>query len=491
MIMNKFKYSIILGVAGVYLLSGCNKFLDQSPDMRTDLNSPEKIAELLATAYPQASYIPFTESISDNVADKGAGNVELSNSAPYFFIDDKSPDNDAPIGYWNASYKAISAANHALEIIDKQKNDDRYKAYKGEALVARAYAHFMLVSLFSKPYSPQTSNSDPGIPYVTATEKVVLGQYQRKTVAFVYEMIEKDLKEGLPLIDDAAYKIPKYHFTRSASNAFAARFYLFKKDHANALKHANMVFSSASLVSYLKPVNSVAYRSYQYNELQAQYTRANNVSNLLIIETPTIWGRSYPGYRYGFTSALMSKITNSPNVTGGTWAYNIYGNENTINIPKFREHFVRLTLNAESGIPYNMVPVLSTEEVLFNRAEANAMLGNYEAALADLNDYIKSHFIISFNNPVYDPSMEIDMDRLITFYNSPDREQVLINCILDFKRVNFLFEGQRWFDMIRHGLSVEHKKSNGEVLILGPNNPRRVFQIPEEAQSSGLELNPR
>jgi hypothetical protein len=229
MIMNKFKYSIILGVAGVYLLSGCNKFLDQSPDMRTDLNSPEKIAELLATAYPQASYIPFTESISDNVADKGAGNVELSNSAPYFFIDDKSPDNDAPIGYWNASYKAISAANHALEIIDKQKNDDRYKAYKGEALVARAYAHFMLVSLFSKPYSPQTSNSDPGIPYVTATEKVVLGQYQRKTVAFVYEMIEKDLKEGLPLIDDAAYKIPKYHFTRSASNAFAARFYLFKK----------------------------------------------------------------------------------------------------------------------------------------------------------------------------------------------------------------------------------------------------------------------
>jgi hypothetical protein len=74
--------------------------------------------------------------------------------------------------------------------------------------------------------------------------------------------------------------------------------------------------------------------------------------------------------------------------------------------------------------------------------------------------------------------MEIDMDRLITFYNSPDREQVLINCILDFKRVNFLFEGQRWFDMIRHGLSVEHKKSNGEVLILGPNNPRRVFSDP-------------
>lgn len=491
MIKIKFNNSVILGLAGLCLFSGCSKFLDESPDMRTELNSPEKIGELLATAYPQASYIPFTESMSDNVSDKGSGNVELANSSPYFFKDDKSPDPDAPIGYWNASYKAISAANHALEMIEKQQDYERYRAYKGEALVARAYAHFMLVTLFSKPYSPQTSDVDPGIPYVTATEKIVLGHYQRKTVAYVYEMIEKDLKEGLPLINDAIYKVPKYHFTLAAANAFASRFYLFKKDAVNAVKHANAVFSSGSLSAYLRPVNSNAYRSFQYRELEAQYTRAENPANILLIETPSIWGRSYPTFRYGFTPDLMSKLTNSPNVTGGTWAYNIYGNETSLNIPKFREHFVRLTLNAESGIPYNMIPVFSAEEVLFNRAEANAMMGNHEAAIADLNDYIASRFIISFNNPVFDPEMAVTMNKLLEFYNSADREQVLINCILDFKRVNFLFEGQRWFDIIRHGLPVEHKTSKGELLILGPQHPQRVFQIPEEAQSSGLELNPR
>lgn len=482
---------ILLGTVGFLMLSGCNKFLDQAPDMRTELNSPEKIGELLATAYPQASYITFTESMSDNVSDKGAGNVDPVNSFPYFFKDNKSTDGDSPTNYWNAAYKAIASANQALEVIAKQNGAEAYQPFKGEALLARAYAHFMLVTLFSNPYSPQTAGTDPGIPYVTATENVVLGYYQRKTVGYVYDMIEKDIKEGLPLINDSKYKVPKYHFTKSAANAFAARFYLYKKDYVTSLKHANSVFSSASLTSYLRPVNSAEYRSFQYFELQAQYTRANNPANILLIETPSAWGRSYANYRYGFTSDLMSKLTNNPNITGGSWAYNIYGSENVLNIPKFREHFVRLTLNAESGVPYNMVPVLTSEEVLFNRAEANAMLGNYDAAISDLNDYIASKFIVSYSLPFYDPSLQISMDKLINFYGSADRGQILINCILDFKRVNFLFEGQRWFDIIRHGLPVEHKKSNGEILTLGPKDPMRVFQLPEEAQSSGIQLNPR
>jgi hypothetical protein len=481
----------ILGVASLLVFSGCNKYLDQAPDMRTELNSPEKIGELLATAYPQANYITFTESMSDNVSDKGSGAVDPDNSMPYFFKDNKNTDGDSPTNYWNAAYKAISAANHALEIIDKQEGAEAYKPFKGEALVARAYAHFMLVTLFSKPYSLQTSNTDPGIPYVTTTEKIVLGHYERKTVAYVYDMIEKDLKEGMPLINDSKYKVPKYHFTRSAASAFAARFYLYKKDYTNSVKYASAVFSNASFSAYLRPVNSTEYMSYQYNELQAQYTRAVNPANILLVEAPTAWGRSYATNRYGFTSDLMSKLTTSVNVTGGTWAYNIYGSENTINIPKFREHFVRLTLNAESGIPYNMIPIFSAEETLFNRAEANAMLGNFDAAIDDLNDYIASKFIVSPSLPFYDESLQVSIDKLLEFYDSADRTQVLINCILDFKRVNFLFEGERWFDIIRHGLPVQHKKSNGEILTLGPKDPQRVFQLPEEVQSSGIELNPR
>ncbi|MGH2566361.1 MAG: RagB/SusD family nutrient uptake outer membrane protein, partial [Ginsengibacter sp.] len=44
--------------------SGCNKFLEKEPDNRAKLDSPEKVSELLGTAYPQANYQPFAETMS-------------------------------------------------------------------------------------------------------------------------------------------------------------------------------------------------------------------------------------------------------------------------------------------------------------------------------------------------------------------------------------------------------------------------------------------
>lgn len=473
-------------------MSSCERYLDVSPDMRTEVNSPEKVGELLATAYPQANYIPFTETFSDNAGDKGSGLAPLTNSDPYHFLDIGDIYQDSPAYYWNASYAAIAAANHALEAIAAAADSNAYRPYKGEALVARAYAHFMLVNLFAQPYQAFAAASLPGIPYVTTVEKVVIGKYERHTVAYVYEQIEKDLLEGLPLIDDRIYTSPKYHFTKAAAHAFAARFYLFKREYDKALHHANAVFGNRSFTDRLRQVNSPAYRSMQYRELEAQYTRADNPANLLLVEVPTVWGRNYASYRYGFTTDILIEMFDSPNVTGGYWGYNIYGSELYYNIPKFREHFVRQSLNAETGIPYNIIPLFSTEEVLFNRAEANAMLGNYEQAMADLNDYASTRIIYSSGSPVYVPEIhEITRNKLLSFYNTYNVQQALINCILDFKRVNFLFEGQRWFDIIRHNIGVKHKTSDGRILVLGPNDPMRLFQIPQEAQGSGIELNPR
>ena len=56
----------------------------------------------------------------------------------------------------------------------------------------------------------------------------------RKSVAEVYDLIERDILEGIDLIDDSKYHVPAYHFNRNAANAFAARFYLFKRDYEKA-----------------------------------------------------------------------------------------------------------------------------------------------------------------------------------------------------------------------------------------------------------------
>ena len=211
------KYYIYVLIIFTFLTTGCKKYLEQVPDQRTQLNSPAKVAELLVTAYPRGSYISLAESMSDNPTFNSTSGQEIDvNIDGYFWNDVKGTGQDTPNNYWNSCYRAIAVANQALDAISKAPEPQSYSGQKGEALVARAYAHFMLVTFFSKCYDPATAENDPGVPYVTEPETVVSKNYERKTVAYVYDQIEKDLDEGIPLIADK-YSVPSYHFTRKAA----------------------------------------------------------------------------------------------------------------------------------------------------------------------------------------------------------------------------------------------------------------------------------
>lgn len=485
----KMKKTIIFTfLCSMMAVAGCEDYLEQPVDQRTQLDSVEKVSELLVTAYPKADYATFTEALSDLADDKGTNNVEIEevNESPYLFEDVQSKDQGSPDNYWNACYAAIAAANHALEAIHTAPNPDDYQAQKGEALVARAYAHFMLVTLFANVYDPATAATDPGIPYVTSPEKVVLKQYDRKTVAYVYEQIEKDLTEGLPLIRNSAYRVIKYHFNTAAAHAFAARFYLFKKDYQKVIEHANQVFPGGNIEANLRPWVSV-YSKLTANEGLAIYTQATENANLLLAETNSWWARNYARYRYGLSTPLVNALFRSPNVTGATWVYPLYtqGGDNWL-ILKFREHFVRESVNANIGVGYTIFPLFTAEEVLFNRAEANLELGNFDAAREDLNTYASAR-IEGYSHTTHN----ISNRKVQAFYGTNDLKQGLMATLLDFKAAEFVQEGMRWFDILRHRIPVMHRTVSGQVLELGPDDPRRIIQIPQEAVLAGIEQNPR
>src|SRR6188474_800310 len=113
------------------LMAGCSDYLEHLPDQRTELNTPEKVAELVATAYPRANYITFLEAMSDNAEDKALSGGELINREPWFFNDVPDRNEDTPDFYWFAAYTAIAAANHALEAIAQASNPEDYQASKG------------------------------------------------------------------------------------------------------------------------------------------------------------------------------------------------------------------------------------------------------------------------------------------------------------------------------------------------------------------------
>src|SRR5690606_6823320 len=116
--------------------SGCEKYLSKAPDMRTDLDNIEKIASLLGTAYSIGSYTTMMESASDNAADKGPNapgiNIYEINRGAYMFEDVSSEvGQDSPNYYWNNSWRAIAAANHALRAIEEHDFGQAALPYKG------------------------------------------------------------------------------------------------------------------------------------------------------------------------------------------------------------------------------------------------------------------------------------------------------------------------------------------------------------------------
>jgi hypothetical protein len=479
------KFILYISILSGLSLSSCESYLDTVPDNRTEINTPEKISELLVSAYPSANYSPFCEIMSDNVGD----NVQTSSppiySKPYFWEDILLDDNDTPQYYWAACYSAIASANQALEAIKALGDTKNLAPQKGEALVARAYAHFMLVNLFAKFYDPATASTDAGIPYVTETEKVVIKQYDRKTVAYVYDMIEKDLNEGLPLISDQAYKIPAYHFTKAAANAFASRFYLYKQNYDKVILHASNVAGTGGFASNMRNWNT-DYSTKSFTEISFIYSQASEKANLLLAETGSYWGRYWAANRYMLPSDLGQQLYFGANPSGGFWAYSLFGSERGIYLPKYNEHFVRVSANANIGNGYNMIPLFTTEEVLFNRAEANTLKGNYDAAITDLNTFL------SLRIDSYSPSLHnLTVAKNNAFYGTSNTRAAMLTTILNFKRLEFMHEGLRWFDILRYKIPVTHSNQDGSSQTLSANDLRRVLQIPQEASLSGVAANPR
>ena len=97
-----FKYTAIAFTALSLTVSSCNDFLDEMPDNRTELDTPEKITKLLVTAYPTTSWNLLAEFSSDNTDDNGPKYqiFDRLSREIYEWKDTKETGNDSPVTYW-------------------------------------------------------------------------------------------------------------------------------------------------------------------------------------------------------------------------------------------------------------------------------------------------------------------------------------------------------------------------------------------------------
>ncbi len=86
----------------------------------------------------------------------------------------------------------------------------------------------------------------PGSPlHGSSRKRRSIRVYHRDNLKEVYEKIDRDIEEALPLVSDANYAVPKYHFNRSAAYAFATRFNLYYLKWEKVVEYASEVLGSA------------------------------------------------------------------------------------------------------------------------------------------------------------------------------------------------------------------------------------------------------
>lgn len=517
----KYIYKYVLISVLMLSLSACSDFLDETPDNRVIVNSKDNVRKLLTTAYPLSDFAVISEFSSDNVVDEGDKN-------PYtgpiieeiaYWKDITVVQNYDTKALWEGCYKAIANANLALKSIEELKDED-LKAERAEALITRAFSHFILVNIFAKHYNPAPNNTDLGIVYMDKLETTLSPKYERETVAEIYRKIDKDIEESLPHISDAIYEQPKFHFTKKAAYAFAARFNLYYGKWQKTINYATKSLQSASLINWstinglsavsfvrakelmkdegvflLQPSKSSAGAFFEgrYYRSQTRIAHTNFVANTETLFGSMPWG-SLNLDSYSAAPYISNKPTNQK-----------------VSFPKNPYEFEITDLVAQTGYARTVYNLFTSDEVLLMRAEAKIHLQMYNEALQDLNTWSKNFF----------KGKETTIDKINTFYNALPyskavqggltqkkklnpvgfvianaKQENMLHYLLQCRRISTLHEGLRWFDIKRYGIEVYRFKKDidnryklKEKLPVG--DKRRAIQIPYDVVSSGITANPR
>ncbi|MBP1663104.1 MAG: RagB/SusD family nutrient uptake outer membrane protein [Bacteroidetes bacterium] len=521
---NSLKYLL----CAVVLLSSCDSFLDKVPDSRTELNSADKVTKLLVSAYPSFTSILMAEMASDNAMDNGSKYEVSDKLQEEAYLWDKltAQSNDSPSNLWQGCYASVAVANQALQAIDAMGNSANLQPQRGEALMCRAWAHFQLALIFCKTYNPETASQDLGLPYSSAPETTVKPNYKRGSLAQLYQNIQKDIEEALPLIDNNLYSVPKYHFNRKAAYAFAARFYLYTQQWEACIEAATEVLGS-NPTSLLRNWNTIHNMARDYESRCNAYIAESSAANLLIqtaySDMPFWLGATAYGARYGHNNVnIAQKETyfmdgiwgNLDEGTGLYMGHSTWGLEQKVCYSKYSMYAEYTDKVAGTGYRRSVTVMLSTNETLLCRAEAYAHLKDYDHSIQDINYWIQTNTLdgktITANSidniygdmkymeatdgtplPANENGTPKKRFHPVGFTVEDGRQENFLQCILHLRRCETMMDGLRWFDIKRFGIEIAHNRDGMKADILHQDDPRRVFQIPDDVISAGIEPNPR
>ncbi len=393
---------------------------------------------------------------------------------------------------WNTHYRGIYRCNYLISRIPQITfaPTDPVPAARltAEAKFLRGLFYFNLARIFG------------GVPLITGRiTQPAEAAVPRATADEVYAQIEQDLLDAIEGLDPVTryrsggegYELGRA--SKGSAQALLARVYLTRENWARVVQYTGEVINSGeySLApNYADNFTAgLGAENIRESVFEIQFSNASELvaayttSYMAVPETGAItsggYGNNYP-----------TDNTNPPNtraINGGglVQAYDSIDKRRPVSISNYNgrvnrflanKYFNTVDIFRRSGANY---PVIRYSDVLLMRAEALNQIGFQPdgEAFALLNQ-------VRTRAGLPNKTANNSLPRL----RVANQEQFR-NAVLDERRVEFAFEGQRWFDLVRTGRAIDVMIAQGRTNI---NQNKLLFPIPagERVKNELLDQNP-
>lgn len=454
------------------VLCSCGKFLEESSQ---DLMVPKTVKDFKEFLYGEGIdnklvLNEYVDIMSDDTKDCCPGGMLDNDSRlgmwSYFTwqpLPETGMNNSfyADNNYYNYYHK-ILISNVILDKLDKMTGSVAEKAdLAGEAHFLRAWSYFMLVNLYGEPYeNEEQAKSAMGVP-VNKETGIVDNKLSRSSVADVYGIIEDDLKEAISAFKEADMEKSIFRPSLAAANLLASRVALFQKKYGDVLTYAgNVIESDVASMFSIADAGNVSFLSRQNPEII--YSTGNSNYTTYYKNDQMYKGIYLP------SDDLIGLYGDGDARLGFCYVYT----ENRKTKEKF---YLPQKWNVRSYDVYYTNFRLA--EAYLNRAEAYAETGETELALADVNEVRKHRYAAGFE------------------YIATATDETVVEVVRNERRIEFAFEGFRWFDLRRYGCPrIEHRYTNsadpttGDLYVLEEKSAAYTLPVPSAESTNNPNI---
>lgn len=459
------KFFIYTALCIGLVVSSCSKQLDLQPsDTIDDSKAFQTVADLnggLLGAYASLNGTTITNvSLTSDECTLPGENSTGRGVATYRWQYDGS--SGTITAGWGYGYVTIDRVNRVLNYVDKVSSkpaDAGIKnQYKGELLALRAYSHFELLRNFASKYEA----SAMGVPYM---ETSVVSKPTRLSFGETIAKVKADLLAAKALIP-ASFS-DNTRITLKAVSAIQARVALYEKNWDDAIKYSTEAINATPLAG--SGTFGGIWTDASNDEVIWKLKRVESDSERL--------GDFYFDIKNIVLYAPAFELINTYDKVNDVRYAAYIKFDNTRGIGK-SNYMVNKYLSGASGLPnLTDIKLYRTGEMYLVRAEAYAQKNNLDLGGADLNTL---------------RSARIDGYTSVNFAD----KTAMLNAILLERYKELPFEGHRFFDLRRNGLSITREPMDATnalgAITLSPAQKEYVYPIPnaEIRANSNVIQNP-